>query len=333
LENPLTILITGANGFVGSALIRRLRADGASGRAAVRQAGSAPAEAPEVIVGDLGPDTDWTAALDGCSTVIHLSARVHVLRETALDPLLEFRRSNALATGRLASQAAEAGVTRLIYLSSIGVNGNATFERPFHARDPEHPAGPYAQSKFEGERAVTDVAASSGLETVIVRAPLVYGAAAGGHFGSLLRGVARGIPLPLGHVDNRRTLCSIDNLVAALRAACDDPSAPGALILAADRESLSTPELIRALAEGMGRRPRLLGGSLGLLRATGRLTGRLSAVERLTGSLEVEPSSTRAEFEWPIPVTARIGLVEAAAAWADAERAGITGRRHGAPLR
>jgi nucleoside-diphosphate-sugar epimerase len=302
-----TVLVTGASGFVGTALCAALEAAGRPFRRAVRSA--APASA--VAVGDIGPATDWRAALEGVRCVVHLAARTHVLADAAADPLAEYRRANVDATLRLARQAAAAGVRRLVFMSSIKVNGESS-RRPYTEADPPRPEDAYGISKWETEQALAALAAASGLEVVVLRPPLVYGPGVKGNFLRLMRLVARGTPLPLASIDNRRSLIHVGNLADAVVAAIDAPGAAGRTYLAADGEDVSTPGLIRAIAEALGTRARLLPCPGTLLGLGAALAGRRAEAERLTGSLQVDATRLRRELGWHPRVTLAEGLAETA---------------------
>lgn len=297
------VLVTGASGFVGSAVVDRLVRDGFEARAAVRHR---PAHGPTGVQWfdslDLGADGDWSAALEGVEAVIHCAARVHVMHEAAADPLAEFQRVNVDGTLCLAAQAARAGVRRFVFVSSIGVNGAQTFERPFRADDAPAPHSPYAQSKLEAESGLKAEAAGSTLAPVIVRPPLVYGPDAPGNFRTLMHAIQRGIPLPFGAVHNRRSLVALDNLVDLLCRCITEPAAAGGTFLVSDGEDVSTPDLLRRCATALGRRARLLPVPVPLLRGAARLLGRESAAQGLCDSLQVDITPTREQLGWS-PVT------------------------------
>jgi nucleoside-diphosphate-sugar epimerase len=305
------VAVTGANGFVGSALMSALTRYDCEPRGLVR---TAPTE-ELVAIGDIGPDTDWGEALSGVDTVIHCAARVHVMKDDAADPLAEFRRVNTAGTRRLAIQAAECGVKRLVFVSSIKVNGEST-QYPsgsparFTASDKPHPGDPYGVSKWEAESLLREVEAETGLEVVIVRPPLVYGRGVRGNFRSLVGIVRRGIPLPLGLVDNRRSLVALPNLVDLLAVCATHRDAAGETFLVSDGEDLSTPELVRRLAIAMHRKARLLPVPPALLRLAGKLTGRSATIERLAGSLQVDIEPTCERLDWRPPVSVDEGLRE-----------------------
>lgn len=302
--NPLRILVTGASGFVGRAVVAELVRSGHRVTAAVRDAAATPvSDAWRCVgVGDLGGDTDWSDALCDIDAVVHLAARVHVMHDTAADPLAAFRAVNLVATGRLAAAAAAAGVRRFVFVSSIKVNGEQT--RPgevFRPDDKPAPQDPYGQSKWEAEQALAKVAAETGLEVAIIRPPLVYGPGVGANFLRLLKLVDAGVPLPFASIDNRRSMVFVGNLASLVGACLTHPAAAGRTFLAGDGESLSTPALIRHLAAALGRAPRLWRCPPVLLDLLGRLAGRRQEVRRLLDSLAVADDSARQALDWRPP--------------------------------
>ncbi len=309
----MKVLVTGASGFVGTALCRRLLAEGCKVVAAVRRDDAfLPLEAEARRVDGLGPDTDWRGALAGCDAVVHLAARAHVMRDRAADPLTLFRRINRDGSVRLAEQAVAAGIGRFVFVSSIKVNGEATPpDRPFRAEDAAAPVDPYGVSKAEAETALADLATRTGLSLAVVRPPLVHGPGVKGNLAVLMKALRLGLPLPLGAIRNRRSLVGVDNLADSLTFLVRCPAQGRFLVR--DGEDISTPELIRRLAAAADRPARLLPVPPALLRLAGSLTGKRAAVQRLTGSLVVDDSPLRA-LGWVPPLTLNDGLARMAAA-------------------
>ena len=305
----MQVLVTGASGFVGSAVVRRLAVDpGFLPIAAVRQP-SATDGAAERIVGDLGPETDWLGALDGVEAVVHCAARAHQLRDTSNDPVAYFRQVNTEGTRRLAQQVAGQGVRRFVFISSIKVNGEDTAPgRAYNELDAPSPQDPYGTSKLEAEQALGEIARTTGMEAVIIRPPLVYGPNPKGNLHRLMGWIARGVPLPLASVRNRRSLVGLDNLVSAIALTLTHAGAAGKTYLVSDQEDLSTPELITALAMGMGRKARLWPAPVALLRAGGAVLGLSNEIERLVGSLVVGSGLISRDLGWRPARTPRDGL-------------------------
>ncbi|WP_371323756.1 SDR family oxidoreductase [Dechloromonas sp. ZY10] len=312
-----TVLLTGASGFLGQALARHLAAEPHwQLRCAVRHL-PAPALPGELCSGlDLHHTAGWNEALKGIDCVVHCAARVHVMQETAADPLTAFRSANRDAALRLARLAVAAGVRRFVFVSTLKVNGEATVgEQSFHADDRPQPLDPYGISKHEAEQGLRELAAESGLEVVIVRPPLVYGPGVKANFLALLRALARGLPLPLASVTNRRSLVYIDNLVDFIALCCRHPAAANQTFLVSDGEDLSTPQLLHGLAAGLGRPARLLPCPPAWLRLAGRLLGKTGMIERLLGSLAADIEKNRDLLSWTPPVSASEGLRRTAAAY------------------
>lgn len=297
----MNVLVTGAAGFVGTALLTHLvETRKFQARAAVRSESSVTPIGIERFVRDVGPHTDWLPAVSGAEVVVHLAARVHLMRDAASDPLAEFRRVNAEGTINLARQAAAAGARRFVFLSSVKVNGEAG---SFRESDPTAPSDAYGLSKREAESGLKQVAVESGMEVVIIRSPLVYGPGVQANFRALIRGVTLGIPLPLGAVDNRRSLVALDNLVDMIVTCIDHPAAANETFFVSDGEDLSTSQLIRRLARAMGRPARLIPVPTPLLTTTAALLGKRDVSQRLLGSLQVDISKARELLGWVPPVS------------------------------
>lgn len=303
------LLVTGANGFVGQALCVEALRRGFGVVGAVRGDSRLPAGVQQTVVGAIDENTNWESALRGVDVVIHLAARVHVMKESATDPLTEFRRVNVAGTEQLARSAAASGVKRFVYISSIKVNGEATKDGcRYSEKNVPAPLDLYGVSKWEAEQSLQRVAKETGLEVVIVRPPLVYGAGVKGNFAQLLKVLDKGIPLPLASVKNLRSLIYLGNFVDALLQCATHPLAAGQTYLVSDGEVISTPDLLRKLGAAMGRGVRLLPCPQGLLRFAGQLTGRAGQVDRLIGSLQIDSRKIQHELHWLPPFTPAQGL-------------------------
>jgi nucleoside-diphosphate-sugar epimerase len=298
-------LVTGAKGFIGGAVLKEMARRGIEATGASRTAASSRCRA----VGEIDGETDWRPVLERVGCVVHAAGRAHILRDASADPLSSFRRVNVAGTRRLAVQAAEAGVRRVVFISSIGVNGISTDGRgPFTADDVPTPAEAYGLSKWEAEKVLFEVAAETGLEVVIVRPPLVYGPAVKANFLRLIRLVGRGWPLPLGGVRNLRSLVALSNVVDLLICCVQRPEAVGRTFLVSDGEDLSTPELLRRLGTALGVNVRLFSVPDWLLLGSARLAGRGKEVERLVGSLQVDIALTMEVLGWQPVMSVDEGL-------------------------
>ncbi len=302
----MTILLTGATGFVGSALTQHLHQQGHSLTATVRRVtDNLPPSIQQIPLGDLLPNTDWTSVLNNVDTVIHLAARVHIMRDTAANPLEEFRRTNTAATLNLAQQAAAAGVHRFIYLSSIKVNGEYTvLNKPF-TEDKINAStnDPYGLSKYEAEQGLKEIAQQADMEIVIIRPPLVYGAGVKGNFQSMMNWLTKGIPLPLGGIHNQRSLVALPNLIDLIIICIDHPAAANQTFLVSDGEDLSTTELLKRLSKVLGKKPRLLPVPQKLLEISLNLIGQKAIAQRLCGNLQIDMTHTRELLDWTPPVS------------------------------
>ncbi len=303
----MKVLVTGASGFMARALLRMLPEKGC--RQVVTL--SRKKELPEVIdsstLNQCFSTANFLDLLDGVDVVVHTAARAHVLNESATDPLAEYRKVNVDFTLNLARQCVQSQVKRFIYISSIGVHG-VTSDKPFNAGDVPAPEEPYAISKIEAERGLINLCQACSMELVIIRPPLIYGAGAPGNFARMVGWVASGIPLPLGAVDNRRSLISVDNLVDLILVCLDHPNAAGKVLLASDGEDVSTSDLLRRVARAMGKPARLVPVPTSILRAFASIAGKKNTARRLTGSLQVDISTTTALLSWTPPISLEEGL-------------------------
>jgi nucleoside-diphosphate-sugar epimerase len=303
------IVLTGGSGFVGRAVATALHARGLRFTQTVRHDTCGDAAAHLVRAPALGPSGDWSAVLRGAQTVLHLAARAHVLHDPAVDPLAAYRSVNTAGTLRLAEQAAAAGVHRFVFVSTVKVHGETSLQgRPFNEAMTPAPQDPYAISKWEAERGLQAIAQRTGMELVVVRPPLVYGPGAKANFAALLRAVARGWPLPLAAIDNRRSLIGLDNLVDFLLLCLHHPAAANQCFLVSDGEDLATPELLRRLGLAIGRPARLWPLPAALLRAGAALLGRPAVAQRLCADLQVDIGHAHHVLGWTPPISVDEGL-------------------------
>lgn len=306
----MKILVTGASGFLGHALVKSLSdVAGMAVVAATRRADdSFAATVARSAVGDLDGATDWTEALANVDVVVHAAARVHVMNDTSADPLASFREVNTAATLNLARQAAKAGVKRFIYISTIKVNGEATAQAAFKPDDVPQPSDPYAISKAEAEQALLQRAKEWGLEVVIIRPVLIYGPGVKANFLSLMRLLKRGWPLPLGAIDNRRSLVSIDNLVDLIRVCIEHRAAANEIFLVSDGHDVSTTELVQKLRQYLGVKSWLIPVPSQWILWVSKLIRREPAARRLLGSLCVDITKNHQLLGWVPPHSLDQGL-------------------------
>lgn len=299
------VAVSGSTGFVGQALCAEL----ARQNMPFAPISIARAATENVAVGCVPTSADGATVLSQTRVLVHLAARVHVMHDAEVDPLAAFRAANVAGTLNLARQAVEAGVKRFVLISSIGVNGSQTTAgKPFSEANKPNPHNAYALSKWEAEQGLMQIADQTGLEVVIIRPPLVYGANAPGNFGSLMRVVQRGWPLPLGAVRNQRSLVALDNLVDFIITCISHPKAANQTFLISDRQDLSTTELVRGMAQAAGVPTRLLPVPVWALEWAGRFLGKGDAVQRLTGNLQIDSSKARDLLGWVSKVSVQEGL-------------------------
>jgi nucleoside-diphosphate-sugar epimerase len=303
----LRLLVTGATGFVGAALVRRLVSSRQfQVRAAVRSSsGEVPAASERIVVGGIGPDTDWARSLSGIDVVVHLAGRAHVLPDTNEDSMAAFNRVNAQGTLRLAQQAAQAGATRFIFLSTVKVYGDAG---SYSENDAAQPAGGYGISKYQAEEGLRRIAAGSGMEFVIVRSPLVYGPGAKANFRMLVRAIKTGLPLPFGSIRNRRSFVALDNLVDFIVTCIVHPAAANEIFLVSDGEDLSTPDLVRRIGIAVNKPARLIPLPAKVLTVAAGLVGKRDIARRLVESLQVDSSKASQLLGWSAPLSVDQGL-------------------------
>ncbi|HGL4256624.1 UDP-glucose 4-epimerase family protein [Burkholderia dolosa] len=309
-------IITGANGFVGRAVCRRALEAGHAVTALVRRSGGCIGGVREWVhdAADFdGVGDGWPAAL-AADCVIHLAARVHVMRDESPDPDAAFDATNVDGTLRLAKAARQHGVRRIVYASSIKAVGESDGGAPLSEAASPDPQDAYGRSKLRAERQLAQFGASNGLDVVIVRPPLVYGPAVRANFLRMMDAVARGLPLPLGSITARRSVVYVDNLADALLQCAVDSRAAGECFHVADDDAPSVAGLLRLVGDALGKPARLIAVPSAVLRVLGTLTGRRAAIDRLTGSLQLDTGRIRRVLDWHPPYTTRQGL-EATAAW------------------
>lgn len=318
----MRVMVTGASGFIGRALVKRLLDEGRYEVRIATRRHSDEGDMQRVDVAhipDVSASTHWRSALTGVDVVIHLAARVHLQRADA-EARSDFRRINVDGACNLARQAAVAGTRRLIFLSTVKVHGEGG-ARAYREDDTLQPEDAYAVSKHEAELGLREIAAQTGIEIVVIRPPLVYGPGVKANFRTLIRVIEMGIPLPFGAVDNRRSIVALDNLTDFIATCITHPNAAGEAFLISDGEDLSTPELIRRLARAMGRPARLFSVPPALLAKAATIAGRGALAQRLLASLQVDPSKARERLNWAPALTVEEGLRATVAHYGGEKRA------------
>ena len=304
------ILITGANGFIGRNLCATLKEKGYFVRGAVRNNVRDVSGVDEYIqVGDINESTDWQQALTEVDTVVHLAARVHMMNDTAADPLDAFRKVNVLGTERLARMAAKAGIKRFIFISSVKVNGEGS-RVPYTERDAPAPQDAYGISKMEAEQALASIASQAGLQIVVLRLPLVYGPGVKANFKSLIKIAGAGLPLPFKGINNRRSFLYLGNLIDAISTCITHPLAASETFLVSDGQDVTTPDLIKMIACAMNKKAVLFSLHPGILKTMCKIVGKSEELEKLTGTLLVDSSKIRNLLEWKPSFTLEEGIRE-----------------------
>ncbi len=309
------ILITGATGFLGRNLVNSIVKTGQEIRACSRLQNDSLFDFCQVYpIGDISENTNWNEALQDIELVIHCAARAHIMNDTSLDPLAEFRKVNTAGTLNLARQAAESGVRRFIFMSSIKVNGELTEGTPFSPEDSFKPTDPYGLSKYEAEQGLLALAKETGMEIVIIRPTLVYGSGVKGNFANLLKWMKKGVPLPFGAIHNQRSFIALDNLVSFIIHCIDHPKAANEIFLISDGKDVSTTELLEKVVTAFGKRPFLIPVPVSLMRFAANTLGKESVANRLLGSLQVNSSKAYKLLGWT-PVVSMDEQLKKMAKW------------------
>ncbi|MFL2780608.1 MAG: NAD-dependent epimerase/dehydratase family protein [Rhodospirillales bacterium] len=304
------ILITGATGFIATPLIRALREQGHILSGTTRKTGvfSGTNGIPLHKVPEISENTDWSNIISGAEVVIHLAARVHIMKDQSRNPIEAFRRVNTLGTKSLALQAANAGIKRFIFLSTVKVAGETSPIDGFKESGPISPNDPYSISKYEAEQELLKIAQSSSMEVVIIRPPLVYGPNVKGNFLSLLKLAKKNYPLPLNSINNKRSLIFVDNLTDAITKAVDHPKAANKIFFLSDEENLSTTELINKISRAFGTKARIFNIPQKYLILLGKITGNTAIIKRLTQTLTVDSTRIKSDLNWSPPFQSDVGI-------------------------
>lgn len=303
----MKILVTGSTGFVGSRVVELSEEREWDVVPVVRKASQI--QLNSFIASSIDTSTDWSGSFEGVECVVHCAARVHQMNETEQDALIAYRDINTLGTLNLAKQAADAGVKRFVFVSSIKVNGEFSEpDFPFEPNLNNTPQDPYGLSKYEAEVELAKLSKEIGLEVVIIRPPLVYGPGVKANFLSMMRLIDKGIPLPFGAIKNQRSLVYLDNLSNLILTCCEHPLAPGYTFLASDDHDVSTTQLMRTIALSMGKSPRLIPVPMSWIQAGASALKKKHIAERVCGNLQVDIGLTKEILGWKPPVSFEQGI-------------------------
>ncbi|CDU10798.1 UDP-glucose 4-epimerase [Vibrio coralliirubri] len=303
----MNMLVTGSTGFVGSRIVELAKERDWAVIPVVRK--QIEPLTNSLVIPSIDASTDWSGAFEGVDCVVHCAARVHQMNETEQDALIAYRDINTLGTLNLAKQAAEAGVKRFVFVSSIKVNGELSEPNlPFEPNLKNTPQDPYGLSKYEAEVDLAKLSKETGLEVVIIRPPLVYGPGVKANLLSMMRLIDKGIPLPFGAIKNQRSLVYLDNLSNLILTCCEHPSAPGYTFLASDDQDVSTTQLMQTIAHAMGKSPRLIPIPMSWIQAGSSVLNKQHIAQRICGNLQVEIGLTKDILGWKPPVSFEQGI-------------------------
>ncbi|MEZ8397130.1 UDP-glucose 4-epimerase family protein [Vibrio splendidus] len=303
----MNILVTGSTGFVGANVVVLARERDWKVTSVVRK--QIESITNSLVIDSINSSTDWSGAFDGVDCVVHCAARVHQMNESEQDALAAYQEVNTLGTLNLAKQAAEAGVKRFVFVSSIKVNGEfSELNLPFEPNLKNTPQDPYGLSKYEAEVELAKLSKETGLEVVIIRPPLVYGPGVKANFLSMMRLIDKGIPLPFGAIKNQRSLVYLDNLSDLILTGCEHPVAPGHTFLASDDHDVSTTQLMQTIAHAMGKSPRLIPIPMSWIQAGSSVLNKQHIAQRICGNLQVDIGLTKEILGWKPPVSFDQGI-------------------------
>ena len=303
----MKVLITGASGFIGQSLVPALRDKCFNVVQVTRQ--MSHSNSPDIYsIPNFTKQGVWVFPLQGCDVVVHLAARVHVMRDISENPLKAYLSVNLQDTVNLAEAAAKADVKRFVFVSSIKVSGEYTEQQPFTENDLPNPQDPYAVSKYKAEKALRQIEKETGMQVVILRPPLIYGAGVKANFAALLKLVDKKLPLPLANINNKRSFIYVNNFVDAIITCVTHPHAAGQTYLVSDGEDVSMPQLIKKIAVALNKPNYLFSFPISFMRFFAKFVGKSASVDRLTESLIIDSSKIRQELGWKPPFTMAEGL-------------------------
>lgn len=309
----MNVLVTGASGFIGKALCETLLKSGHKVKGVYRDISRADSGVEPILIPEINAQTNWSESLTNVDVIVHLAARVHIMNDTAVNPLEEFRKVNVDGTLNLARQAVIAGVKRFIFISSVKVNGESTeLNKPFTENDIAKPQDAYGLSKYEAEQGLFSVCKESGIGVVVIRPPLVYGAGVKANFAKIFKVIKKGIPLPLGATENMRSIIYVENLTSFILTCLSHPKAKNQVFLVSDGIDVSTSELLKLCAKALGVKPYLFSVPKKLIEFVANFLGKNDLVLRLFGNLQLDITKANRLLDWQPPISVIDGLSKTA---------------------